>query len=87
MEANPGTVECGAPKGYREAGVTRLSIGAQSFDDELLHTLGRIHSSDDIRRAVGEARDGGFDNLNLDLMHGLAGPVDRHGAVGSCRGR
>ena len=73
MEANPGTVECGAPKGYREAGVTRLSLGAQSFDDELLRALGRIHSSDDIRRAVSEAREGGFDNINLDLMHGLPG--------------
>lgn len=73
MEANPGTVECGAPAGYREAGVNRLSIGAQSFDDELLTKLGRIHASDDIRRAVDEARTGGFDNINLDLMHGLPG--------------
>jgi len=73
MEANPGTVECGAPAGYRDAGVTRLSIGAQSFDDDALRRLGRIHTSDDIRRAVEEARDGGFDNLNLDLMHGLPG--------------
>ena len=73
MEANPGTVECGAPAGYREAGVNRLSIGAQSFDDETLRKLGRIHSSDDIRRAVTDARSAGFDNLNIDLMHGLPG--------------
>ena len=73
MEANPGTVECGAPAGYREAGVNRLSIGAQSFDDESLQKLGRIHSSDDIRRAVSDARSAGFDNLNIDLMHGLPG--------------
>lgn len=73
MEANPGTVECGAPAGYREAGVNRLSIGAQSFDDELLTQLGRIHASEDIRRAFAEARSGGFDNINLDLMHGLPG--------------
>ncbi len=73
MEANPGTVECGAPAGYRDAGVTRLSIGAQSFDDDALRRLGRIHTSDDIRRAMEEARDGGFDNVNLDLMHGLPG--------------
>ena len=71
MEANPGTVECGSPAGYREAGVNRLSIGAQSFDDELLSKLGRIHSSADITRAVREAQDGGFDNINIDLMHGL----------------
>lgn len=71
MEANPGTVEYGAPAGYREAGVNRLSIGAQSFNDTLLAGLGRIHTSNDIRRAFREARDGGFDNINLDLMHGL----------------
>ena len=73
MEANPGTVECGSPRGYRDAGVTRLSIGAQSFDDSMLRVLGRIHSSDDILRAVTDAIDAGFDNLNIDLMHGLPG--------------
>jgi len=73
MEANPGTIECGAPAGYREAGVNRLSIGAQSFNDDALKRLGRIHSSDDIRRAAAEAKAAGFDNLNLDLMHGLPG--------------
>ena len=73
MEANPGTVEYGAPAGYREAGVNRLSIGAQSFDDDALRQLGRIHNSDDIRRAVNEVRAAGFDNFNLDLMHGLPG--------------
>ena len=71
MEANPGTVECGSPEGYRNAGVTRLSVGAQSFDDEKLTALGRIHSSADIVRAVEEARNGGFTNINIDLMHGL----------------
>ena len=71
MEANPGTLECGSPAGYRAAGVNRLSIGAQSFNDELLSKLGRIHSSADITRAAQEARDGGFDNINIDLMHGL----------------
>jgi len=73
MEANPGTVECGTPSGYREAGVNRLSIGAQSFDDDALHKLGRIHTSDDIRRAVDAVKAAGFDNFNLDLMHGLPG--------------
>ena len=71
MEANPGTVECGSPAGYRAAGVNRLSIGAQSFNDELLSKLGRIHSSADITRAVREASDSGFDNINIDLMHCL----------------
>ncbi len=73
MEANPGTVECGDPAGYRLAGVNRLSIGAQSFDPRQLRTLGRIHSADDVRRACKRAQDAGFDNLNVDLMYGLPG--------------
>ncbi len=73
MEANPGTVECGDPAGYRHAGVNRLSIGAQSFDDEQLKRLGRIHGSADIHRAVESAHSAGFENINLDLMHGLPG--------------
>ena len=73
MEANPGTVEHGSPAGYRAAGVNRVSIGAQSFDDATLRRLGRIHSSADISRSAGEFADAGFDNINLDLMHGLPG--------------
>ncbi len=71
MEANPGTVECGDPAGYRAAGVNRLSIGAQSFSPDALGTLGRIHTVDDIRRATDDARTAGFTNINLDLMYGL----------------
>jgi putative oxygen-independent coproporphyrinogen III oxidase len=71
MEANPGTVECGDPTGYRNAGVNRLSIGAQSFSQESLHLLGRIHSVDDISRSMDEASSAGFDSINLDLMYGL----------------
>lgn len=73
MEANPGTIECGDPAGYRDAGINRLSIGGQSFNDEHLERLGRIHNSADIRRAVDEAHAAGFDNINIDLMHGLPG--------------
>jgi len=73
MEANPGTVECGDPAGYRAAGVNRLSFGGQSFNDELLKKIGRIHNSQDIARAVGGARDAGVDNVNIDLMYGLPG--------------
>ena len=73
MEANPGMVESGAPAGYRDAGVNRLSIGAQSFDDDALKRLGRIHSSDDIHRTVADVQAAGFDNFNLDLMHALPG--------------
>jgi len=71
MEANPGTVECGDPAGYGEAGVNRLSIGAQSFEPDALKVLGRIHSVGDIERSVREAREAGFSNINIDLMYGL----------------
>lgn len=73
MEANPGTVECGDPAGYRRAGINRLSIGAQSFNAQLLSKLGRIHSVVDITRAAEEARAAGFSNINLDVMYGLPG--------------
>ncbi len=71
LEANPGTLERGRFAGYREAGINRLSLGVQSFQDEQLEALGRIHSGADAEAAVAEARSAGFDNLNLDLMHGL----------------
>jgi oxygen-independent coproporphyrinogen-3 oxidase len=73
MEANPGTVECGDPQGYRAAGVNRLSIGAQSFNAAALVKLGRIHSVDDITRAVDAAQAAGFDNINIDVMYALPG--------------
>jgi len=73
MEANPGTLECGDPAGYRDAGVNRLSIGGQSFNDELLKKLGRIHNGGDVLRAVNEATAVGVENVNIDLMHGLPG--------------
>jgi putative oxygen-independent coproporphyrinogen III oxidase len=73
MEANPGTVECGDPAGYGNAGVNRLSIGAQTFSAAALQTLGRIHVVDDIVRAAEEARAAGISNFNLDLMYGLPG--------------
>lgn len=72
LEANPGTVEAGRFRGYREAGVNRLSLGVQSFDDAMLKALGRIHSADEARRALAIAQ-GSFDNVNLDLMYGLPG--------------
>lgn len=73
MEANPGTVESGAPAGYRDAGINRLSLGAQSFDAAMLERLGRLHSVADIERSVSEAREAGFDNLNIDVMFALPG--------------
>jgi len=71
LEANPGTVEHGAFAAYRDAGVNRVSLGAQSFDDRCLEALGRIHASDEIVAAVAELRSAGIDNFNLDLMYGL----------------
>jgi putative oxygen-independent coproporphyrinogen III oxidase len=72
LEANPGTAEAGRFRGYRDAGVNRLSIGVQSFDDAMLERLGRIHDGNEARRAIEMAR-AAFDNVNLDLMYGLPG--------------
>ena len=71
LEANPGTFEQQRFKAYRQAGINRLSIGIQSFDDRQLKNLGRIHCAAESLRAVTVARDAGFDNINLDLMFGL----------------
>lgn len=71
LEANPGTFEQEKFSGFRAAGVNRLSIGIQSFNDHQLKLLGRVHGRDEALRAVGVARTAGFDNINLDLMHGL----------------
>ncbi|APX94824.1 YggW family oxidoreductase [Halomonas sp. 1513] len=73
LEANPGTFEQARFAGYREAGINRLSLGVQSFQTAQLEALGRIHSGDDASQAVLNARAAGFDNLNIDLMHGLPG--------------
>jgi len=71
LEANPGTIEHGRFSGYRDAGINRVSLGAQTFDAAHLQTLGRIHGSGDIARAVEEVARAGIDNFNLDLMYGL----------------
>ncbi|MDH4256076.1 MAG: radical SAM family heme chaperone HemW [Gammaproteobacteria bacterium] len=73
MEANPGTVERGQPAACREAGINRLSLGAQSFDPDALRRLGRIHGPAEIGSAFAEARAAGFTNINLDLMFALPG--------------
>ena len=73
MEANPGAVERGNLAAYRQVGVNRLSIGAQSFDASTLKTLGRIHGPQEIDSAFASARDAGFDNINLDIMFALPG--------------
>jgi putative oxygen-independent coproporphyrinogen III oxidase len=71
MEANPGTIERGRFVGYAQAGINRVSLGAQSFDAQALMRLGRIHSADDTHRAVEELRAAKLDNFNLDLMYAL----------------
>jgi putative oxygen-independent coproporphyrinogen III oxidase len=73
LEANPGTIERGKFAEYRAAGITRVSLGAQSFDARQLKLLGRIHSADETRRAAEELHAAGLANFNLDLMYALPG--------------
>ena len=73
LEANPGTVEQGRFDGFRAAGINRLSLGIQSFDDASLKALGRVHDGQQAAQAVTIAQRAGFERINLDLMHGLPG--------------
>jgi putative oxygen-independent coproporphyrinogen III oxidase len=73
LEANPGTVDEKNFKGFRDAGVNRLSLGLQSLQNEKLQALGRIHDRDNALQAIAVAKSAGFENFNLDLMHGLPG--------------
>ena len=73
LESNPGSAETSRFNAYRQAGINRLSIGVQSFDDRTLQTLGRIHTGDEARKALDLVSEAGFDRWNIDLMHGLPG--------------
>jgi len=73
LEANPGTHEHGLFRAYRDAGVSRLSLGVQSLDDTMLGNLGRIHDGRQARAALAAALESGFDSVNVDLMFGLPG--------------
>lgn len=73
MEANPGSADEARFRGYREAGINRLSIGIQSFNDESLKAIGRIHNGSQSHSAIKKARQAGFSNINLDLMYALPG--------------
>ena len=73
LEANPGTVDIQRLAGFRAAGVNRLSLGVQTFDDSMLASLGRIHTGEEVLETVATAREAGFDNLGLDLIHTLPG--------------
>ncbi len=77
IEANPGTAEQGRFCDYRAAGVNRISIGVQSFDDRALAALGRIHDGRESRAAVTAARRAGFESVNIDLMYGLPGQTSQ----------
>ena len=73
VECNPESLTRPKAEGYCLAGVTRLSLGVQSLDDDLLARLGRLHSSGQARRAFEAARSAGIDNVSVDLMYGLPG--------------
>ena len=73
LEANPGTLSFEQLKGLRAAGINRLSLGSQSFDAELLQSLGRIHTPQEIVQALSNARAAGYTSINLDFMFGLPG--------------
>lgn len=78
LEANPGASDEARFSAYREAGVNRLSIGAQSFQPQVLTSLGRTHSPDEVGRAVRAGRAAGFDNISIDLIYGAPNhTVDR----------
>ena len=81
LEANPGDITAGLLATLRRAGVNRLNIGCQSFDDETLAFLGRRHQSRQALEAIRLARDAGFDNLGIDLIYGLPGPSGNAFAV------
>ena len=88
MEANPGSAEADKFIGFRQAGINRLSLGIQSFQDVQLGALGRVHDSEQAHAAITMARGAGFDSFNIDLMHGLPGQTpagaldDLHTALG-----
>ena len=71
LEANPGATDSGRIAGYRKLGVNRLSIGVQSFENQKLKSIGRIHDAEEAQSAVAAAAAAGFTNVNIDLMYGL----------------
>jgi len=76
LEANPATIRPDKARVLREGGVTRLSLGVQSWDDALLKTLGRVHSAAQAEKTVGILRDAGFENLSIDLMFAVPGQTE-----------
>lgn len=78
LEANPGTIDADRLRAFREAGVNRLSLGIQTFDDALLRCLGRVHDAAQARLAFDAARRVGFANIGIDLIHALPGQTLGH---------
>jgi oxygen-independent coproporphyrinogen-3 oxidase len=76
LEANPGTIDIQRLDGFRQAGINRLSLGIQSFNDRMLTALGRIHTAQQAQDAFTSARRAGFDNIGIDLIHALPGQTD-----------
>ncbi len=81
LEANPGSADAGKFAAFRKAGVNRLSLGVQSFDDVMLRRLGRVHDARQAQAAFAAARAAGFDNINMDLMFALPGQTFTRGAA------
>jgi oxygen-independent coproporphyrinogen-3 oxidase len=77
MEANPGTTDMEKLKVMREGGVNRISFGVQSFNDELLKRIGRIHDSEQVLRSLTNAKEAGFVNISIDLMFGLPDQTEK----------
>jgi len=78
IEANPGTVSNARLRAFRSAGINRINIGVQSFDDANLEFLGRIHTAEDAKNALHMAEDAGFDNIGLDLIYALPDQTRRN---------
>ena len=78
LEANPGDLSTDYLRAIREAGVNRLSIGIQSFDDEVLRLIGRRHTAAEAKAAVKAAQDVGFDNISIDLIYGIPSQRSPH---------
>jgi len=76
-ESNPVSLDSAVARSWREAGVNRLSVGVQSFDDDVLRWLGRLHDADGARRALAAARSAGFEDVNVDLIFGLPDSLER----------
>ncbi|MFO7558885.1 MAG: radical SAM family heme chaperone HemW [Desulfobacterales bacterium] len=77
IEVNPGTINLSVLKQYRKTGINRISIGIQSFSEENLRFLGRIHSASDAIKTIQEARNADFSNISLDLIYGLPGQTSK----------